>query len=137
MRFQGALLDENPFKGPPSAKIDAEWERIMNRELTITLQKVANEGVVAQIRVDAKDLKALDKPETQAAYSKEIGGGYTAGLEVFHQIHCLNMLRQWSYKEYYLDPENAEDMPAPFKDSNHTLRLHLGKMSRCTFYHCC
>lgn len=29
------------------------------------------------------------------------GGGYMASLEMFHQLHCLNFLRKWTYMEYY------------------------------------
>ncbi|KAF4998940.1 hypothetical protein FDECE_11654 [Fusarium decemcellulare] len=27
--------------------------------------------------------------------------GYRAGIQVFHQLHCLNLLRQDSYRDYY------------------------------------
>ena len=27
--------------------------------------------------------------------------GYRAGVEVFHQLHCLNLLRQALYSDYY------------------------------------
>jgi len=29
------------------------------------------------------------------------GGGYLAWLGVFHELHCVKMLRQWSYREHY------------------------------------
>lgn len=34
------------------------------------------------------------------------GGGYMGTLEVFHQLHCLNLLRKWTYVEHYgtVDP---------------------------------
>ena len=53
--------------------------------------------------------------------SPEIGGGYMASVEVLHQLHCLNMLRQATYEDYYRD--KAE----PWTDSPQTLRYHLGK----------
>lgn len=28
-------------------------------------------------------------------------GGYRVGLEVFHQLHCINLLRQVTYKDHY------------------------------------
>jgi len=30
IKFQGALLDRNPFKGPPSPALDAAWKEIVN-----------------------------------------------------------------------------------------------------------
>jgi len=29
--------------------------------------------------------------------------GYRAAIEVFHQLHCLNLLRQYTWKEYYVN----------------------------------
>lgn len=43
-----------------------------------------------------------------------------ASVEVLHQLHCLNMLRQATYEEYY------RDKAGPWKDSPQILRYHLG-----------
>jgi len=32
---------------------------------------------------------------------EEVEESYQAGLEVFHQLHCLDVLRKSSYPEYY------------------------------------
>jgi len=44
----------------------------------------------AELRRDNQDSVAL--PE---------GGGYLGWLGVFHELHCVKMLRQWHYQEYY------------------------------------
>ncbi|EHA19807.1 hypothetical protein ASPNIDRAFT_142954, partial [Aspergillus niger ATCC 1015] len=49
----------------------------------------------------------------------ELGGGYMGSVEVLHQLHCLNMLRQASYEDYY------KDKPGPWEDSPQILRHHL------------
>ncbi len=36
--------------------------------------------------------------------------GYRAGVEVFHQLHCLNLLRQALYSDYYGKPEVGGDV---------------------------
>ena len=46
-----------------------------------------------------------------------------ASVESLHQLHCLNMLRQASYEDYY------KDKAAPWKDSPQVLRNHLGTSS--------
>ena len=51
----------------------------------------------------------------------EIGGGYMASVESLHQLHCLNMLRQATYEDYY------RDKAGPWEDSPQILRYHLGK----------
>ena len=36
--------------------------------------------------------------------------GYRAAIEVFHQLHCLNLLRQALYKDYYGRPDMGGDV---------------------------
>lgn len=54
----------------------------------------------------------------------EIGGGYMASVEALHLLHCLNMLRQATYEDYY------KDKPGPWEDSPQVLRFHLGESER-------
>lgn len=49
--------------------------------------------------------------------------GYRVGIQVFHQLHCLNLLRQETYSEYY--SHTGGDVDVPKED----LRGHLGKSS--------
>ena len=106
-RFNGALRDPNKFRGPPSQVIDDAWEEI-------TYPKG---GLV---RLSKDQLDRINASEFAAEYTEEMGGGYLAGIEVFHQLHCVNMLRQATYMDYYL-PKNEE-----WKDQE-TLRYHLGQ----------
>lgn len=90
-------------------------------------------------------MRLLRKPLTQASWSDVAGGGFVSSLEVFHQVrpprfshddkhmlalsntiqlHCLNMIRQWSYKDYYM--QLGDEMPELFRASNKTIRLHIG-----------
>jgi hypothetical protein len=41
--------------------------------------------------------------EFSVKLSEEFGGGYMESVEVLHQLHCLNMLRQATYEDYYKD----------------------------------
>ncbi len=36
--------------------------------------------------------------------------GYRAAVEVFHQLHCLNLLRQALYSDYYGKPDMGGDV---------------------------
>ena len=45
-----------------------------------------------------------------------------AGLEVFHQLHCLRLVRQYTYKDYYA---NLTSPPQAFTDSEAVLRKHV------------
>lgn len=105
-RFDGALRDPNKFRGPPSQDIDDAWEEIT----------YPSGGLV---RLSKDQLDRVNASEYAAEYTEEMGGGYIAGIEVFHQLHCVNMLRQATYMDYYL-PRNKE-----WEDQK-TLRYHLG-----------
>jgi len=51
--------------------------------------------------------------------------GYRVGLEVFHQLHCINLLRQVTYKEYYIELGNGN-----FASGEDELKMHTGKNLR-------
>lgn len=109
-RFDGALRDPNKFRGPPSQEIDDAWEEIT----------YPSGGLV---RLSKDQLDRVNASEYAAEYTEEMGGGYIAGIEVFHQLHCVNMLRQATYMDYYL-PRNKE-----WEDQK-TLRYHLGQSGK-------
>ncbi|KAK3389753.1 hypothetical protein B0H63DRAFT_537823 [Podospora didyma] len=71
--------------GPPSPEIDANWDRILD-------------GRYFSISEDEAERAWGDK---RFEYVDEMYGGYTAGLEVFHALHCVNALRQKLHPEYY------------------------------------
>ena len=49
--------------------------------------------------------------------------GYRAALEVFHQLHCLNLIRQAVYKDYYQN--QYSDVSEA--DGKEDLQGHVGK----------
>ncbi|KAH6664865.1 hypothetical protein B0J14DRAFT_238226 [Halenospora varia] len=104
-RFNGALRDPNNYRGPPSEKIDKAWKEIILPHKSL-------------FRFTKDQLIRLNASEYAAEYTEEMGGGYIAGLEVFHELHCVNMLRQATYMDYY-SPKMTE-----WKDRD-TLRFHL------------
>lgn len=74
------------------------------------------------ISIDEETLLAVNgSTENSVKLAPELGGGYMASVEVLHQLHCLNMLRQATYEDYYRD--KAE----PWEDPPQILRYHLGK----------
>lgn len=106
-RWNGALRDSNKFRGPPSQEIDDAWKEITYPEGGL-------------VRLSKDQLIKINASEYAAEYTEEMGGGYIAGIEALHQLHCVNMLRQATYMDYYL-PKNEE-----WKDRK-TLRYHLGQ----------
>ncbi|KAL9115741.1 MAG: hypothetical protein Q9227_000109 [Pyrenula ochraceoflavens] len=112
-RFDGSFEAPNMYKGKPSPSIDAAWDDIT----------YANGGVIS---VSADTIHAANASEEFSVKLSENvgGGGYMASVEVLHQLHCLNMLRQATYNDYYNDTAHMAD---PWKDSSQVLRYHLGE----------
>ncbi|KAF4637014.1 hypothetical protein G7Y89_g1077 [Cudoniella acicularis] len=80
-------IPNNPWKGEPSPELDAAWKSIwMIGDNTYSEDEIRKVG---------KD------PAGVAQWPPEFGGGYVAKMEVFHQLHCLNTLRQALSPEYY------------------------------------
>lgn len=106
-RFNGTLRVPHEFSALPSDEIDEKWENIT----------FAKGGLM---RLSKDDVDRINASEFAAKYTEEMGGGYIGAVEVFHGLHCLNMLRQASYMDHYL-PKKKE-----WRDDPETLRFHLG-----------
>jgi hypothetical protein len=71
------------------------------------------------------ELKKIDMPESSLKVKHPVTGveGYRVGLEVFHQLHCINLLRQVTYKDYYTELGNGN-----FAEGEEMLQIHTGKV---------
>ncbi|KAF2245316.1 hypothetical protein BU26DRAFT_386564, partial [Trematosphaeria pertusa] len=47
------------------------------------------------------------------------GGGYMSSLEMFHHLHCLNVLRKWTHLDHYKEID-----PFWHKSNKYHLREH-------------
>ena len=107
--MNGTLMDVDPVpfsRQAPSPSVDAAWDRISTRN---------------PIVIGRSDVLALGKdPDNAARWPASFGADkYVGKIDVFHQIHCLNMLRQslrWNFDYYYA----AEFPPGKSVDTFHT-----------------
>ncbi|OAA72654.1 hypothetical protein LEL_08438 [Akanthomyces lecanii RCEF 1005] len=67
-------------------------------------------------------VETLGKNETYAALDGTNGQEFLGSMEVFHQLHCLNLIRKFTYEDYY---RKRDPMPFAFRDSPATLRKHV------------
>ncbi|WYZ39958.1 hypothetical protein EsH8_IV_000299 [Colletotrichum jinshuiense] len=102
------IMDWSPFVGA-GYEIDRAWDHITNN---IGDQMISH-GELTKLGLDPKSIK-ITNPITGEE-------GYRAGLEVFHQLHCLNLLRQATYPDYYSRKEVGGDVATDPAD----LRGHL------------
>ncbi|OKL64633.1 hypothetical protein UA08_00947 [Talaromyces atroroseus] len=103
--FKGAQDDVNPYKGHPSPELDAAWGQLTE---------------VRHVSISPEIMVSINKSNNNAVQLPD--GNYLGATEVFHQLHCLNLIRQHSYKEYY-DVDGRR--PPGLTDSPATLRLHV------------
>ncbi|KAI3401067.1 hypothetical protein diail_778 [Diaporthe ilicicola] len=107
IKFEGGFLSENVYKGRPNKQLDQAWDRIANANLSV---------------VGVEVIDGLGVSRGAVKYSDENGGQYMALLEAVHQLHCLNVVRMYTWRDYYEKPENK---PVEFTDQESTVRLHV------------
>lgn len=85
VRFSPSLNHtRTPYMGGPSPEVDQAWEELYNAFGNSRLPKS---------EADKLRIKTLEIPDDP--------GYYISQLDVFHELHCLNSLRQYMYPEYY------------------------------------
>ncbi|KAI0153417.1 hypothetical protein BJ166DRAFT_356263 [Pestalotiopsis sp. NC0098] len=74
----------NDFSAPPRRReADKAWHQLLTYNNLV---------------VSAEDLVNLDRTSVPLAD----GSGYLASLSVFHQLHCLNYIREFAFPDYYI-----------------------------------
>lgn len=83
----------------------------------------ADIGQVGDHWIPKSALSKLGSPATSLKATNTRTGeeGYRVGIEVFHQLHCVNLLRKVAYKDYY------ESLDGEFAAGPEALRAHAGE----------
>lgn len=108
VRYNLTPLVEGPFVGYGD-EVDKAWDSIAND----MGDQMISEEELDRLGLPRNSLKVKD-PKT----GKE---GYRAAVEVFHQLHCLNLLRQYIYKDYYVN------IYSDIQEEEQGLKGHVGK----------
>ncbi|RYC65090.1 hypothetical protein CHU98_g1122 [Xylaria longipes] len=74
-------VETSPFSGPPSFEVDTAWHELLK---------------YTTLRASAAELKSSNQTSVELP-----NGGFMVWLGVFHQLHCIKMLRHWIYRDYY------------------------------------
>ncbi|KAE8380419.1 hypothetical protein BDV26DRAFT_290346 [Aspergillus bertholletiae] len=105
--FNGTLDYPSEFRGAPSPDVDRAW----NRSIDL--------GAV-NVSLSDEDMKLLGvDPDTSVKLPLEDGGIYRLHFEFSHQLHCLNFLRMWTYRDYYQETQEE------FSDTPAMQRMHI------------
>ncbi|KAG6856703.1 hypothetical protein H0H87_001492 [Tephrocybe sp. NHM501043] len=94
VKFHSILHGGPPdvFDGPPSPELDAAWENIYN----FGISKVGEAQASQLVNY------TTSMPHDPSAY--------LVGIDVFHQLHCLNTLRKYLYPDYYVAESNEDQV---------------------------
>jgi Mycotoxin biosynthesis protein UstYa len=84
-RFQGTVTTNSTYKGAPTAARRATWDELTR---------------IRYFSIDDATLRRIGAPESSVKVPDELGGGYFAVLEVYHQLHCLKELWLNTYPEF-------------------------------------
>ncbi|KAF4628572.1 hypothetical protein G7Y89_g9576 [Cudoniella acicularis] len=109
--FVNAFNQRNKYIGPPTPEREEAWVKLWDQ---------------AEVLIPSEEMEKLNvSGDMLGEYMKapvDEGHGYVGGLEVFHQIHCLNYVRQFTW--YLMDKYTEETMPPGFKNPLKVLRMH-------------
>ncbi|OJJ50736.1 hypothetical protein ASPZODRAFT_126660 [Penicilliopsis zonata CBS 506.65] len=117
VRRNGSLLPNNPpsiYRQDPSPEVDAAWHRIANiNPIAMNADEVRRNGY---------------DPSIVAEWPAEYGfgpGAFVGRLDVFHELHCLDLLRREAHYEHYYPEWPKSEGGAP---EDH--RVHI---SHCVY----
>jgi len=96
-KVSGTFTTLSKFSGPPSDEVDAAWEGLYHEYM---------------ISAVPREQAALLRNQTERVPG-EGEARYVVGLDVFHQIHCLDMVRKALTPERYHHALHRPGLPIP------------------------
>ncbi|MCJ1360353.1 MAG: hypothetical protein MMC33_010358 [Icmadophila ericetorum] len=85
--MNNSIYDTSPFKGAPREEQTDAWDEYARWQNLV---------------ISGDDLKAINRSSIVLAD----GSGYLATLDVFHELHCLNIIREYIHRDYYQSRES-------------------------------
>ncbi|KAI0147544.1 hypothetical protein GGR57DRAFT_515806 [Xylariaceae sp. FL1272] len=82
--FDNEFAHKTKYRGPPTEDVESAWHELTNKH---------------EVLIDEEKLSALNRSLATNPANAEVSGrsGYRANIEVFHQLHCLNLIRQYTW----------------------------------------
>ncbi|TGJ79242.1 hypothetical protein E0Z10_g9525 [Xylaria hypoxylon] len=85
--FRNEFGGKTEFGGPPTPELEDRWDKLWSQ---------------GSIEISKSGVEKLGKSTDKLMHAKnDTTRGYRGVLEVFHQLHCLNEIRQYTWKAYY------------------------------------
>ncbi|KAI0552373.1 hypothetical protein F4679DRAFT_535407 [Xylaria curta] len=87
--FENEFAHKTKYRGPPTPELEQAWDELWN----VGGVEVPLDGP-ARLGKSTKNLIHVNLDEQR---------GYSGMFEAFHQLHCLNLIRQYTWRDYYKD----------------------------------
>ncbi|KAE9363216.1 hypothetical protein N431DRAFT_475379 [Stipitochalara longipes BDJ] len=113
VEFNGEFFHfpQTVYRGPPTLEREEAWESLTFFSLI-------------DIPDDKLPLLGKSYDHQWIRTKPEFGGGFAAEIEAFHQLHCVNFLRQYIYRDHY-NNDTGLPMPSPFSDPPEVVVMHV------------
>ncbi|KAI1745247.1 hypothetical protein F4680DRAFT_97442 [Xylaria scruposa] len=105
---------KSPYRGPPNPELETAWDELwlhggirFPEEKLPTINRTVNLG-------NNRTLKPWHDGK----------GGFHAQLEVYHQLHCLNLIRQYTWRDWYFRHPEIVRMSGDMLASDVEARMH-------------
>ncbi|KAM7187955.1 protein of unknown function (DUF3328) domain containing protein [Rhypophila sp. PSN 637] len=105
--FDNKFAHKTEFRGPPTPELEETWTRLWQ---------------MGEIRIPEDKIPILNEGRPHKEFKKFPDGGYAAGVMMFHQLHCINYIRQYTWGMDYYDRHN---MSRPLKSTAVGQRMHV------------
>ncbi|KAI1309800.1 hypothetical protein F5Y03DRAFT_58243 [Xylaria venustula] len=109
-----AFAHESPYRGPPSPELESAWDGLW---LHGSIRFPEDKLPLINRTVDLGNNRTL-KPWHDGK------GGYHAQLQVHHQLHCLNLIRQYTWRDWYFRHPEIVRMSGDMMASDVEARMH-------------
>ena len=121
-----SFYTESPYKGHLSEAIDKAWETLIHSRILSLLSCAGSDqsiqgGYISHPK--RRYCKQAPQSPGHVRLPDDQGGGYWGNIEVYHQLHCLNLVRQYKYQNYCR--QNPNILPLSFADSGGALLEHV------------
>ncbi|KAM0446986.1 hypothetical protein ACHAO4_008965 [Trichoderma viride] len=108
--FDNAFNSTSIYRGPPVREREEAWERLTYKNfIEIPESKIGLYNRSSEVR---RSLKRIPGE----------GRGYAALVETFHQLHCLNVIRQYTW---FQAGKYHDEIPVDMQDSEIGNRMHV------------
>ncbi|KAI1170266.1 hypothetical protein F4777DRAFT_569819 [Nemania sp. FL0916] len=111
---QNPFAHKSPYRGPPTPELETAWDGLwLHGGIRFPEDKLS----LINRTPDLGNNRTL-KPWHDGK------GGFHGQLEVYHQLHCLNLIRQYTWRDWYFRHPDRVRMSGDMLASDVEARMH-------------